>query len=203
MVFSFVAVVFTSAAFLILPFIKLYTKGVNDTEYILPTFALLSVITYAVFCLRAPYITAVQAAGKYKETKFGAFVEAGLNLGISLVCVFHFGLIGVTLGTLAANIFRTVQYAYYISNHLLKERSISKFWIRFLWLVGNVIMIGLLIWVLPKFNIENWGFWILSGLYYFAISVIVIVVTSLLFYKNDLKNSLVILKNMFKRKKKG
>ena len=43
LVFSFVAVVFTSAAFLILPFIKLYTKGVNDAEYILPTFALLSV----------------------------------------------------------------------------------------------------------------------------------------------------------------
>lgn len=108
LIFSFVSVVFSCAAVLIMPFVQLYTKGINDAEYVLPAFAYMSVITYAVFCLRAPYLTAVQAAGKYKETKAGAFLEAGLNLGISILGVFKFGLIGVTLGTLVANVFRTL-----------------------------------------------------------------------------------------------
>lgn len=196
LIFSFVSVVFSCAAFLLLPFVQLYTKGIDDTEYLLPSFAFMSVITYAVFCLRAPYLTAVQAAGKYKETKKGAFVEAGLNLGISIIGVFKFGLLGVTFGTLAANTFRTLQYAVFISRKMLLHRPITKFINRFLWLGLNVSLIFLLKSVLPEFVITSWPWWILTGVYYFVLAMIITMFTSLLFYKNDINNSFSIVKKM-------
>jgi O-antigen/teichoic acid export membrane protein len=199
LIFSFVSVVFSCAALLLLPFVQLYTKGIDDTEYLLPSFAFMSVITYAVFCLRAPYLTAVQAAGKYKETKKGAFVEAGLNLGISIIGVFKFGLLGVTFGTLVANTFRTLQYAVFISKKMLLHRPFTKFIHRCLWLGLNVSLIFLLKSVLPEIVITSWSQWALAGIYYFVLAMIITMFTSLFFFKSDFNNSFRIVKKMLGR----
>ena len=199
LIFSFVSVVFSCAAMLIFPFIKLYTKGINDTEYILPAYALLSVAAYALFCLRAPYLTAVQAAGKYKETKNGAFVEAILNLSISFIGVFKFGLIGVTIGTLVANTFRTIQYAVFISRNMLVDRSILKFVMRCIWLCLNMIIIYIILSVLPQVTVSSWSDWIIDGIYSCVVAMIVTGIMSLLCYKSDLFRALGTMKKMIKR----
>lgn len=199
LIFSFVSVVFSCAAVLILPFVQIYTKGVNDTEYILPVFAGLSIVAYAVFCLRAPYLTAVQAAGKYKETRNGAFVEAGLNFVISFITVFKFGLIGVTLGTLAANVFRTIQYAVFISQKMLPQRSIWKFIKRCGWLVTNVIVINVILKIIPYGDILNWSQWIVVGVCDFTVAMIVTGIMSVIFYRKDLFKAFNIVKRMIKK----
>ncbi len=198
LVFSFVSVTFSCAAMLVLPFVKLYTKGINDVDYILPVFAMFSVATYAVFCLRAPYLTAVQAAGKYKETKIGACVEAGLNFSISLICVFHFGLLGVTLGTLVANIFRTIQYVVFVSKQMFTSRYIFKFINRCLWLVANMVII-LFEYFIPILSVGSWKDWVINGIYDFIIALTITVLTSVVFYKNDLIKALNVVKKMMKR----
>jgi hypothetical protein len=144
-------------------------------------------------------LTAVQAAGKYKETKAGAFVEAGLNFGISIIGVFKFGLIGVTFGTLVANTFRTMQYATFISKKLLPGRSVLKSVKRFLWLGINVVLIYLLKFILPEVSIGTWRTWIITAILYFAISMFVTMTTSVIFYRDDLKSSFDILKKMIRR----
>ncbi len=199
LIFSFVSVVFSCAAVLILPFVQIYTKDVNDTEYILPVFAGLSIVAYAVFCLRAPYLTAVQAAGKYKETRNGAFVEAGLNFCISFITVFKLGLIGVTLGTLAANVFRTIQYATFISQKMLPQRSIWKFVKRCGWLLTNVIIILEILHYIPYGDILSWNKWVLAGVCDFVIAMIVTGIMSIAFYRKDLFRSLMIMKKMIKK----
>lgn len=199
LIFSFVSVVFSCAAVLILPFIKIYTKGVNDTEYILPVFAGLSIIAYAVFCLRAPYLTAVQAAGKYKETRNGAFVEAGLNFTISFISVFKFGLIGVTLGTLAANVFRTIQYAVFISQKMLPHRSIWEFIKRCVWLLANVVIIYVVLQIIPHGSILSWSKWITTGICDFVIAMTVTGIMSIVFYRKDLFRSFKVVKRMMKK----
>ena len=199
LVFAFASVVFSCAALMILPFIKIYTKGVTDINYLIPSFALLSVAAYAMQSLRTPYLIAVQAAGKYKETRNGAFVEAGLNLGLSVLMVFKLGIIGVTIGTLAANTFRTVQYAVYLHKNLL-DRNFSKFIKRFVWLAINNVIIYALKYILPSFDIDNWTQWMISGFYYFAIAVIVTITTSLIFYREDLTQGVVVAKRMLAHK---
>ena len=199
LIFSFVSIVFSCAALLILPFIKLYTKGITDIEYLIPSFAVLSVAAYATQSLRTPYLVGVQAAGKYKETRNGAFVEAGLNMGLSLLMVAKLGLIGVTIGTLVANTFRTVQYAVFLHTKLL-DRSILNFVKRSVWLVFNLAVIFLFSRILPSYEINNWMQWIVNGVYYFVLAAVVTILTSVLFYKDDLKQGVALAKRMMAQK---
>lgn len=197
--FAFVSVMFPCVGLLLLPFIRLYTNGVHDVNYILPVFAYLSVITHGVFGLRTPYLTAVQSAGHYRETKKYAFIEAGLNFVISAVAVFVNGLVGVTLGTLAANLYRTVQYAGYASKNLI-DRSFGVFIRRCLWLFLNIMVIVTLKLLLPTIPINTWSFWVVNGFYCFFISLAVTVGTAFLFYREDLRSALQVVGRMFGKK---
>lgn len=200
LLFSFVIVVFSCAGMLILPFIALYTRGITDTQYILPTFAYLSVITYGAFSLRMPYQIAVQAAGQYKETRNGAFVEAGLNFIISLIGIHYLGLIGVVLGTLAANVFRTAQYALYISRKML-DRSIFIVIKKCIWLVLTVSIILVIYNLIPQFDTSSWINWIIAGAFWFFVSCIVTVLSSLVFYRREFVRSANICLRIVKRRK--
>ena len=188
----FVSVVFSCATVLILPFIKIYTSGVTDIEYIQPAFAYLSLAALAIRCFREPSLICVQAAGKYKETQAGAVIEALLNLILSIPAVFQFGLIGVTAGTLIANLFRTIQYLVFVSLHLL-ERNIYKSMFKQMWTIANVIASFVAFHLLPiHIEFSNWGNWLVGAIVIGMISCCITLCTSLLFYKNDLESLLVI-----------
>ncbi len=201
LVFVFISVVFSCTTFLLLPFIKLYTKNVTDINYVIPLFAFLSILSYAFYCLRTPYLICVQAAGKYKETKKGAILEATLNFVISLVLIFPFGIIGITIGTLFANLFRTIQYELFVSKNLVQRSNII-FIKKIIWLLCCFLIIILVVNILPQIEINSWINWLYSGVYYFFISSIITMIMALLFYKKQCIVSIQVFKKMlFKRKK--
>lgn len=68
----------------------------------------------ASYCLRLPYNIMVLAAGHYKQTQWSAIIEATINVVVSILFVFYFGLVGVAIGTLAAMIYRTLYLAIYL-----------------------------------------------------------------------------------------
>lgn len=201
LMYSLVSVLIICTTFLLLPFIKIYTKGVNDINYIIPTFAYMSILATATICIRTPYVIAVQSAGKYKETKNGAIIEAITNVIISLILVFPFGLVGVTIGTLVANVFRTIQYEMFISKNLVKRTNLI-FVKRIIILLICFFCSSLIINYFPINNIESLKQWIVSGIVYFGISLLVTTIVSRIFFKNDYKNSLTILRKMLKKKGK-
>ncbi len=187
-IFAFTTVMFSCVALLIIPFIELYTKKVTDINYMRLDFAILVTITEATYCLRQPYLTLVQAAGFYKETKNGALVEALLNIGVSLILVKPLGINGVMIGTLVANVFRTTQYSVFISKHIL-NRSITKVIVRLLWLIVSsaiIISCSLLLYSFFSFH-TGWIGWIVKALLSFVFACIIVVVMSVLFYRNDFK----------------
>lgn len=110
------------AAILIVPFVSIYTKGVTDVDYIRPVFAYLLIAAQWFYCVRIPYENVVNSAGHYRQTKPGAYMEASLNLVISLLAVHRFGLAGVAFGTMTAMIVRTVYIAWYLSKNILNRK---------------------------------------------------------------------------------
>ncbi len=111
----------TAAAVLILPFVRIYTDGVTDAEYIRPSFAYLLIAAQWFYCIRIPYNNVINSAGHYGQTKPGAYMEAALNFFISLLTVHKFGLAGVAFGTMTAMLARTVYMAWYLSKNILKR----------------------------------------------------------------------------------
>ena len=112
---------FSVCLVMIVPFAELYTKNVNDINYVRYPFAYVSTIAVLFTCYRIPYQAIVEAIGHFKQTRNGAFFEAGLNIVLSVIFVNIFGLIGVAIGTLAAAVFRTFQYCIYVSRYVIKR----------------------------------------------------------------------------------
>ena len=197
--FTFTTVVFSCAGMLILPFIERYTKGVTDVEYLRTNLAILVTCAEALFCIRQPYLTLVQATGFYKETKNGAMVEAVLNLLISIILINMMGIEGVIVGTLVANLFRTVQYAIFISKHVIK-RSITEILYRFIWVIINSIVIVILsIMVQTKVSFaETWLGWLINAIMIFSISCIITIASSVVFYRKDFSYVLSVGRRMIK-----
>lgn len=185
--YCFVGIVFSCVGVLILPFIKLYTAGVTDINYILLSFAILATVTEAIYCIREPYVILVQATGKYEETKIGAAVEAAINLVVSLVLIKPLGINGVIIGTLVANLFRTVQYAIFASKNIL-HISLKNNVLKSLWLIITVgIVIIFYIFVGSKINISNgWMGWLIQGAIVFLVACCVVTMMSFVFYKDSM-----------------
>lgn len=113
-------VLFFCCALLINPFIQIYTTGITDAEYYQPIFSFVIVLANMIYVIREPYRLLVLAGGKFKETNFGAFVEAIINLGMSLLLITKFGLIGVAIGTLVAIVFRLIYLVWYLHKDIIQ-----------------------------------------------------------------------------------
>lgn len=111
---------FSCTGILILPFIRVYTDGITDADYIQPLFAVLIVLAHATQCIKTTYNIMILAGGHYKQTQKCQIISAALNIVISVSTVYFFGLIGVAVGTVIAMGYQMVWMAYYNSKHLLK-----------------------------------------------------------------------------------
>ena len=110
---------------LIVPFVKVYTSGIDDANYIQPLFAVLMVLGYYIYNLRTPYHVIIKAAGHFKQTQRSAIIEATINILVTLALIKFSPLIAVTVGFLCAMLYRTVYYIWYLKRNILfREFSI-------------------------------------------------------------------------------
>ena len=111
---------FTCTGLLIVPFVRVYTEGLTDADYIQPLFASVLVLAYGIRSLRTPYNIWILAAGHFRQTRACHITAAAVNLAVSILGVFRFGLLGVALGTLVAMCVQTVWLAWYAARNLVK-----------------------------------------------------------------------------------
>lgn len=115
----FVLVIFICTGLLIAPFVSVYTKGINDANYVQPLFGMVISLANATYCLRSPYITLVLAAGHYKETQRSYIIATLLNIVSSILLVKTLGLFGVALGTFISTLYQTVWLGHYCNKKLI------------------------------------------------------------------------------------
>lgn len=194
---TLVIFIFTCTAILITPFITVYTDGITDANYIQPLFAVLLVTAHASHCLRLPYNIAILAAGHYKQTQRCHIVAAVLNVAISIITVFVWGLIGVAIGTLVSMIYQTIWMAIYDSKKILQWPI--KHFIKqcFVDLLIVVCIIGATFWI--KLATVSYFSWIIMACEVAGIALIITLLISFIFYNKVIKD---VLKSFFAKVKK-
>lgn len=182
-VFSATTIVYATTLVMLVPYTLLYTKGVLDVDYNRPIFSAIITLAGAISCYRIPYQAIVTAVGHYRQTRNGAIAEAVLNIGISILFVIKLGLIGVAIGTICAAIFRSVQYALYLSHNIM-NRDIKYF-------ISHVV-VSLLIMAVTYFimnwlpmDTSTWGLWIIKSIFCVALSGVLTLCTNFLFYRES------------------
>lgn len=116
---------FSVALFLYLPFIRLYTAGVTDINYVDPRLAALFVLIALMTKSRTITDNTVGYAGHFRQTVPYTILESSINLTVSIIGVCFWGIYGVLWGTVAALAYRTNQTILY-TNHKLLCRSARK-----------------------------------------------------------------------------
>ncbi len=190
-------IVFSPCICLIVPFIMIYTKGINDANYSQPIFAILICIAQYIICVREPYIQLTYNAGLFRETQNIAFGEALINIIFSVLLVFKYGIIGVTLGTVISSFFRFIVTVIFLRSHIINRSlriTIKKFMIYFTAMIASCV-IG---WnILP--NNLNIYVWIIYGIIIFSICTVFHILVSYIFYKKEFMYILNTLKNKLKK----
>lgn len=128
---------FSCTGVLILSFVGLYTRGVTDADYRQPLFSVILLLAEAINCFMLPCSSLPVAANRFKQTRWGAYGEAMINIGLSCILIFWNPLLGVAIGTLAATAFRGIYYMAYSAKHILK----LSFWKLFIRFAGAVLVI--------------------------------------------------------------
>lgn len=197
---SVVSVIMLSVtAVMIMPFVDIYTKGITDANYKEPIFAVILILASVLYCLRMPYHAVVIAAGHFKQTGSAAYGEAALNIGLSVILVSTFGLLGVALGTLFATAFRFVYYVWYLSKEIAC-RPLKLFAKRIF--VNAVCFAGTMIFgntFIVYFEIENYWIWACAGFVCTILATAITLGCNMVFYRKDLR---LVLEMFAKRKGK-
>ena len=173
--------IFTLTAILIVPFVQVYTHGVNDANYMQPLFGVLLVAANSGNCLRLPYNIMILAAGHYKQTQHNYIIAAAMNIVISIICVKQFGLIGVALGTMAAMVYQTVWMAWYNSKNFI-QWPMRKF---FKQMVVNAVSAASIFIVTSYFTLTGVSYleWIVLAIKVTTCGVFVALLVNYIFYK--------------------
>ena len=181
---------FSTVYIMILPFISLYTKGIEDTNYYQPLFGCLITLAAEIYCLRLPYQSMISAAGHFKQTRIGAYGEAGINVTISILLVWKLGLVGVAIGTIVAIFFRLLYSVLYLKKNILK-RSTLIFVRRTAINIGTTLTICFICnFVIKEFEIENYRMWILCAFITVLVSMIITILFNYIFYKDATSRAL-------------
>ena len=174
------------SALLITPFVQIYTKGIVDTNYYQPVFGILLLISEALYLIKLPHLNLAYSANKFKEITLPAFIEATLNIVISILLVSKWGLIGVAVGTIAGMIYRMVFHVYYTSK-IVPDRKQSKFYKKFLlFSVTAIIGFYLCYKCFPIVNVTVFN-WIMHAIIYCVILGSIYGLISFGFFKKELK----------------
>ena len=153
-----------------------------------PAFAALITLAQGAYCMRFPYNTMVLAAGHFKQTQTSSFIEMILNIVISVVFVFRFGLIGVAIGTLVSMVYRTIYLAWYLSWNII-NRPFRHFWKHIAVDILTVILIlASTMWI--KLEMKTYFYWVIMAVKVGLISVAIVGAVNYLFYRKEMKNSL-------------
>lgn len=203
----FSSIVYSVTFVMILPFVALYTLNVTDINYIRPIYSVVIILAFLFHTIRMPYLTLIQGIGHYRETKFSALLEAGINLTLSILLVIaiparEYKMIGVAVGTLVANLYQTIVFYFYIDKHVLK-RGKKVFVLRILWTFLNLILVCVPSRLfVSSIQIDSWFQWIVYSIGVTVFCLIIVGLSSIIFYRSDLIKFYHVLFSMIKKRVK-
>lgn len=139
---TIVFIVMTMAYVLIIPFIKIYTRGISDIDYIILGLPILFAVINIMSGVRAVAARLITVSGHAKKTQSHSVAEMIINLLASLILVQIIGIYGVLFGTIIALLYRMNDIIIYANRIILKRSPIKEY---FRLLCNSAIFIGIII----------------------------------------------------------
>jgi len=175
---------FTIANIFIIPFMKIYTVGMSDAQYINLILPYLFLAQYTLSSGRNASAAVIIFASHFKETRWHAIVEMSINIVVSVLGVLFFGIYGVIIGTIVALLFRTVAMVLYANKVILKRNP----WITVKrWIINLSVSLLIILTsnsLMKIISITNY-FTLIGWAVVFGISVLILFLLTVLLFERD------------------
>ena len=116
-----ITIIYTTAMPLIVPFVRLYTQGITDAQYLLPGLGVLFAVNGLMYNLKTPQGMMVQAAGLFRQVRWRNTVQVAILLIGGLVLGYFFGIYGVVLASILSNTYRVIDLLFFIPKYVTKD----------------------------------------------------------------------------------
>jgi len=194
---SLIVILFSSTFVLIIPFITIYTQGFNDYNYINCTLAFLIIISELIYAFRQPYASLIVSAGHYKETKRGAYIEALLNVVLSLIFIRFWKLNGLIIATIIAMTYRLLDNMIYLSKNIINI-DYKNYLFRYSAILGSFFTIFVAYYFYHRFihEVKSYFSWIVLAIVVVIVNSIITLSWQYIFYKKDFKELFIVFKKL-------
>lgn len=182
--YMLITAVYSVAFIMIMPFVRIYTKNINDVDYNLPVLGMLMVLNGLLYNIKTPQGMLVISAGLYRETKLQTTFQALILLIVGLIGGYYYGLYGIVCGAILSNIYRDIDLAIYIPQTLIKISPIKTF-LR----IGMVLLTTIIICIpyyFYSFPISSLFSWCLYAMVVSLWALLVVVAAMLIFERKTL-----------------
>ena len=176
---------------MLIPFIKLYTQGVDDVNYIYPILPLLFCLVQMLSWSRFVSGNLLGVAGRIKPAVKINVIEALSNLVLSLAFVYKWGVIGVLMATVLALPLKVI-YCNYVADRKILNRSVRRT-ISILCINYCIFFMTVLVGLFIDLKIESFTTFVLYGMLTFFIICGISILLNIL-VNRDLLNIKMILK---------
>lgn len=180
LVYSLSAVVCGISFVAIQPFVDLYTADIADVSYYYPLIGFLVILDVLLYHLKTPQGLLVISAGHYRQTRVQVIMQTLILIVCSIIFGLMWGVEGIMLGSILANIYRDIDLAFYIPKNVTHTKVSETFGYMLLTVVECAITVlpfallqptcsGWLDWILLCVVVGVWGILVcLLGTYIFA-----------------------------------
>lgn len=131
---------YSVALYFILPFVKCYTAGVTDINYLDPLVPMMMVMIHLLSYGRSAPNHVINIAGHFKKTQYRSVLESLINIVASVIAVQRWGIYGVLLGTIVSLVYRVNDMILYVSKQILLRSAWITYW---RWFVNFAVFFAL------------------------------------------------------------
>lgn len=179
MYYSLITVVYSIAFMTIMPFIQVYTVGINDVNYNIPIIGFLFILNGLLYNIKTPQGMLVISAGLFKETKLQTTIQGLIAVISGIILAPQFGVIGVLLGSILSNIYRDIDLLFFVPKNITKLK-IMKTALRIIKIFVLVMIICISSIYLFDPAVSGYLHWIINALKIGFMAVIYVVIINLI-----------------------
>ena len=118
--YSLITIVYSIAIVTIMPFIRIYTKGIADISYDLPLVGFLIVLNGWLYNVKTPQEMLIISAGMYKETRVQSIVQASIIVVLGIMLAPQYGLEGILISSCLSNLYRDIDLMFFMPKNITK-----------------------------------------------------------------------------------
>lgn len=183
-----ITIAFSVMIITFIPFINVYTKGL-DINYSFLSTAILMSLNGFFYNIKTPYGMLTISSGKYKESRLQISIQGFLAIFWEIILGIKWGLNGIIVGELISNLYRDIDFIFFAPKHLTHYsfKHTLKMWLRSLFAILVTLSINFVIHIEPVSTYFDWiKLAFIVGIYTTIFTLIINIITDYGLFKQVL-----------------